>query len=119
MQVVIDIDEDTYEILKKYGSFGRISENAILNGTPLPKEHGNLIDADAVLEEVHRCLEERDYTLGTLYDNLCELPTIIEADTEYEVWNGFNRQIVAPKGTFEKIWQEADKGDKNESNHRN
>ena len=26
---------------------------------------------------------------------------------EMETWNGFNRQITAPKGTFDRIWNEA------------
>ena len=81
MQVVIDIDEDTYEILKKYGSFGRISENAILNGTPLPKGHGRLIDADALWEESYAI---RDWSGNEV--NIVDVmsvkmaPTIIEAD---------------------------------------
>lgn len=83
MQIMIDIPESVYNDCKAYyetHDYMATMISMIANGIPLPKGHGSLIDADAVLEEVHRCLEERDYTLGTLYDNLCELPTIIEAD---------------------------------------
>ena len=27
---------------------------------------------------------------------------------EAEIWNGIHAQIVAPKGTFDKIWEEAE-----------
>jgi hypothetical protein len=31
--------------------------------------------------------------------------------SEREVWNGIHAQIIAPKGTFEKIWNEAQDDD--------
>ena len=80
MQIVIDISEKDYEVMKasvnKSGSDYRI-----LKGTPLSKGHGRLIDADALKADaqtmtewngdVFRCVTERtiDYA-----------PTIIEAD---------------------------------------
>ena len=33
------------------------------------------ISRAAVLDEIHKYMEERDYTIGTLYDNICELPS--------------------------------------------
>lgn len=74
MQIVIDIPESRYSLLKKQAStpLGRekLDEfaEAVLNGTPLPKGHGRLIDADDLLDNT--CLDE--------------IPTIIEADTESE-----------------------------------
>ena len=50
MQIVIDIPEEYYNILKTYGGMS-VPEEAILNGTILPKGHGRLIDADAFLKE--------------------------------------------------------------------
>ena len=32
------------------------------------------ISRAAVLDEIHKYMEERDYTVGTLYDNICEMP---------------------------------------------
>lgn len=32
-------------------------------------------------------------------------------DEETETWNGIHGQVTAPKGTFEKIWNEAKEGD--------
>ena len=76
MQIVIEIPKEK-ELIDKalwndVSDFDKedlvIVLNAIANGTPLPKGHGRLIDADDLL------------------DNACidEIPTIIEADTESE-----------------------------------
>jgi hypothetical protein len=48
MQIVIDIDEESYEHIKAYSNEEvlPIGWYAIINGTPLPKGHGRLIDAD-------------------------------------------------------------------------
>ena len=34
------------------------------------------ISRAAVLDEIHKYMEERDYTIGTLYDNICEMPSV-------------------------------------------
>lgn len=44
IQVVIDIPKEDYEYLKSHNKDGLY--NAILNGTPLPKGHGDLIDVN-------------------------------------------------------------------------
>lgn len=75
MQIVIDIDEETYNDIKKgkiYSSFRDVpleSVNAIANGTLLPKGHGELIDRGAL-----------PMVVQSLYD-IRLAPTIIEADT--------------------------------------
>lgn len=50
MKLVIDISDETYEDVKKYESMVDIEVDevaeAIAKGTPLPKGHGRLIDAD-------------------------------------------------------------------------
>ena len=75
MQIVIDIPEDRYKWIKQ-----RVKENKnepthlpmeydlIANGTPLPKGHGRLIDADDV----------DNHIIGSV--NLRDCPTIIKAD---------------------------------------
>ena len=66
MQIVIDIDDKTYKMIKDSTFFisgrrgsARIMEynalKAIYDGTPLPKGHGRLGDLDAVLDELERC----------------------------------------------------------------
>ena len=67
MEIVIDIPNSLYANLSKITN-GSIAGKRILdcvkNGTPLPKKHGRLIDANEV----------------TAYNNLYEVPTIIGAD---------------------------------------
>lgn len=54
MQIVIEIDEETYKDIKRgkiYSSYRDVPQEsvvAIANGTPLPKGHGRLIDAEAL-----------------------------------------------------------------------
>ena len=92
MQIVIDIPNEAYnEIVnnvvashRKFSSYEM--DNCIKNGTPLPKGHGRLIDADEYKEHLYACetngrplhIMELDERLTTI-DNV---PTIIEADTE-------------------------------------
>lgn len=84
MQIVINIDEETYNDIKKgkiYSSFRDVpleSVNAVANGTPLPKGHGRLIDANEIIGKIHGV---RSITA------VLDAPTIIEADTESEVGN--------------------------------
>lgn len=105
MQIVIDIDDKVYGLLKYFenglGLNDKKDDNddvktalmrAVLNGTPLPKGHGRLIDAD-VFEK--RLMDARSYYIGEKADDfdlrfaaglksaaerLVDAPTIIEAD---------------------------------------
>ena len=93
MQIVINIDEETYNDIKKgkiYSSFRDVpleSVNAIANGTPLPKGHGRLIDADEVNDAIYKCFDGIQFYDGTGYDiysdskeSLDKIQPIIEAD---------------------------------------
>ena len=77
MKLIIDIDDDLYSyILKEDAVYfpddgGKLFE-AVRNGTELPKGHGRLIDADALVKK-------GDITKD--YLNIFA-PTIIEADKE-------------------------------------
>lgn len=53
MKIVIDIPEEEYERMKEQSMFGRVDvwRKAIQNGTPLPKGHGRLIDADRCIRQ--------------------------------------------------------------------
>lgn len=70
MQIVIDIDEELYQMCKDINGDG-----AIANGIPLPKGHGRLKDVDHYIKMQW---EHPDYSL------MDDEPTIIEADTESE-----------------------------------
>lgn len=70
MQIVIDIHEKDYQsVLNGHITFGVL--DALKNGTPLPKGHGRLIDADEL---------EKRMKIG--YKIVANVPTIIEADKE-------------------------------------
>lgn len=85
MQMVIEIDDIAFQGILRLVSAGEgsASDIAIASGTPLPKGHGRLIDADAIDwfkgedENGNPCyiLDKRDLSLE---------PTILEADKESE-----------------------------------
>lgn len=101
MKIVIDIDKKDYEFIKsvrrimKNGStFQQIAVDlfrATQEGTPLPKGHGRLIDADDLIQDIlddnQLCLfnseAERivhDEMVNFAVDRLADCSTIIEAD---------------------------------------
>ena len=77
-EIVIKIDDKTYNdilIGRIYSSPRDVPQEAIKairDGKVLPKGHGRLIDADAVLEE----------PIGNTYKDIDIAETIIEADKE-------------------------------------
>ena len=77
MELVIEIDEESYNEIKKIVADGNemcFMQTLIANGTPLPKGHGRLIDAAALV-----------YSSNKESINMYEIgfaPTIIEADKE-------------------------------------
>lgn len=82
MKLVIDIDEDYVRIINKNGA-SNYPEEVIKNGTPLPKGHGRLIDADALQMEMDKDVR-RAMSFVDLKDFVWLAPTIIEADKEKE-----------------------------------
>lgn len=98
MQIVTDIPDKVYGVLKYFeesmGLSGKKEDEnddvkkalirAVVNGTPLPKGHGRLIDAD----ELKKIIQENDMLYMAGFNiNLCDInntPTIIEADKEDE-----------------------------------
>lgn len=89
MQLVIDITEHEWEYLNKLVKNGDVLghyERLLVNGVPLPKKHGRLIDAD----KVEKITWQEPYyhdainVLSEVRDKIRELPTVIEADKEKE-----------------------------------
>ena len=76
MQIVIDINEDYYEIIKHNANYNSEIIHAIANGTPLPKGHGDLIDRSEVIKSLF------DYHNGKKTIGQCieDVQTIIEVD---------------------------------------
>lgn len=72
---------ESNELKGGYYDCGGVIGNAIKNGTPLPKGHGRLIDADTLDE----CKEMMNTIMGECkyavrMDDIRNSPTIIEAD---------------------------------------
>jgi hypothetical protein len=77
IEIVIKIQEKDYLTFSKLSEKEKINEltyyeKMIAYGKPLPKGHGRLIDADAVLEE----------PIGNTYKDIDIAETIIEAESE-------------------------------------
>jgi len=84
MQIVIEIP-DGYDVTRiQNGSIAsKVVLNAVKNGTPLPKGHGRLIDADEIIHLINEIeAEDREEELYHLFLKtvLTDAPTIIEAD---------------------------------------
>lgn len=84
MQIVIDINDNEYMGIMEYPN--NITSypvtihlyDAVRNGTPLPKEHGRLIDEEKIsLSGIH-FKTEHDHAL--MIGRLNTAPTIIEAE---------------------------------------
>lgn len=100
MKIVIDIPEEDYEMIKNTTFtentetiFRQSSEDrkgtimlfrlldSVTDGTPLPKGHGRLIDADALEKKICEAIQESSAVSVTL-DTFA--PTIVESDKEVE-----------------------------------
>ena len=93
MQIVIEIPEETYTHLRNGGSIGAslLIEDAIKNGTPLPKGHGKLVDISKINEDrtdddnpIIYLTINGEYTEAVSLDYINNLSTIVEADIESE-----------------------------------
>lgn len=86
MQIVIDMPQKVYKAICDKNALGcDISDikNIIRNGTPLPKGHGRLIDADEVIDNLfNSSLYDDDYYYSIAWHKVKDTPTIIEADKE-------------------------------------
>ena len=100
MQIVIDIDKDKYDDIKRIASVQTnhrtpTVEQIISNGTPLPKGHGRLIDADAVEKEMNKAEVEADrnadYYTADKID--CAMEYLIGAETIIPADGGENNAL--------------------------
>lgn len=88
MQIVIDIPDYDYRQIKEYYEKNDTVEatySYIYHGTPLPKGHGRLIDADELYgdfidgTEGYDCQTWNRIEIGDIIENV---PTIIEGSAE-------------------------------------
>ena len=74
MKIVCEVKDKEYErLVRDKDIINDYFALIIANGTPLPKGHGRLIDADTLWDSYH----SNDYDF---YEALDDAPTIIEAD---------------------------------------
>lgn len=87
MQIVIEIPEERWSSIKrKVNNPKRMIDEidtAIANGTPLPKGHGRLVDADVMINKL--CTHEASEFFGSvtcaeIMDFINDEKPIIEAD---------------------------------------
>ena len=89
MKIVIDILEKEYELIR-HGNKSPLTElelmRAVANGTPLPKGHGRLIDADYLREDFKA---SKKISFAERMDISCivdHAPTIIEgSDSKWKI----------------------------------
>ena len=102
MQIIIDIPEALYEIVMNNkeeilldDDYSEI-ERAVITGTPLPKGHGRLIDADKLNRKKKYCFQTKHGAFPKSEwfikaDDLFLAPTIVEADKE--ISNGSGKKL--------------------------
>lgn len=80
-EVVIKIPEEEYEIIKACTAPMTWIEHLIKNGTPLPKGHGRLIDADAFIKTMEDASKRQNYK-KLLIDNCLTVDDVFKAVIE-------------------------------------
>lgn len=91
MQVLVNIDEEDYkkvlDINNRECEWNNMHScyKAVLDGIPLPKGHGRLIDADEIIKIItdvdgYERFENSNLFAKHYYDVVKDAPTIIEAD---------------------------------------
>lgn len=84
MKLIIDIDDRYYELVKrkvnlKQWEYIHIPSILIANGTPLPKEHGDLIDR-STLEPDTEWSDWDDGWISYSYRQIADADVVIKAD---------------------------------------
>lgn len=78
MQIVIDVPEEYYKAITEIPTHQCTADMLIIkNGTPLPKGHGRLIDADML---INKYAYDLDNNFIVDLKDINDAPTIIEAD---------------------------------------
>ena len=96
MQIVIDIPKEMYENALNNLLCGSTTLcNAIKNGTPLPEEHGRLVDGDSLWNKMSYYSDDGGAGVGHLND---DVNPIILRDSAMEVIENAPTIIPATKG---------------------
>lgn len=84
MEIVVKIPDDMIKSIEQ-GSFGAKYNiydlvGCLMNGTPLPKGHGNLIDENELIDEIVQEKIDGRYCDVIYAHSIYDAETIIEAD---------------------------------------
>lgn len=85
MELVINIPEEDWKYLKESDGcrWSRAIIEGVINGTPLPKGHGDLIDRRELKKEVYTTTEWNGDVHRIIYEaSIDDAKPIIEADKE-------------------------------------
>lgn len=86
MELVIKIPEEDYKngtLINCFKCYSIELDKIIYGGTPLPRGHGRLIDAEKLSFNADTCRETTD----AFVDLISEAPTILESNREKEQCN--------------------------------
>ena len=86
MKIIIDIPEQLYETYKgrppMLGDAGMdMIAQSIANGTPLPKGHGRLIDADQLMNYCQNQIDGHKYADCNV---IARFPIVLDAEVEHD-----------------------------------
>ena len=130
MKIIIDIPRAKYNTLRNdstdhRGNIGVIYR-AVQNGTVLPENHGDLPSVNPQEPKtghwikispagIYECSEcgQNVMTSDICAYKFCHgCGAKMVEPQETETWNGYHGQITAPKGTFKKIYEDAESENK-------
>lgn len=85
MKLIVEIDDEIYKTWRQEGKYASHSyaQKIILNGTPLPKGHGDLIDR-STLEPDTEWSDWDDGLVSYSYGQIAAADVVIKADKEEE-----------------------------------
>ena len=102
MQIVINIDEEIFNKLPEAELGSNVIEDileAVENGTPLPKGHGDLIDRRELKKDVYTTTEWNGDVHRIIYESSVDhASTIIEADKDCRDCNEWESCECGKKG---------------------
>lgn len=84
MELIINIHKKDYQSILNSGQVPYSVVCAIMNGTPLPKEHGRLIDKDKMMADLLTVDPQYQDLINWCLQATNAQPTIIEADGDGE-----------------------------------
>ena len=81
-EIIVKLPDEVYEDIKATYNGTDVIYCAVKYGTPLPKGHGRLIDANAYAKDVKKHYFDNDMVIRCMNIASQNAPTIIEADKE-------------------------------------